>query len=88
MKIKLNTKTISHFKKTKNGYIPKIKFNSYYEANKECNRINILQSIEFKVIPYHCNVCNKIHIGKDVKVLNDLNKEVLNSVEAYSLNYN
>lgn len=83
MKIKLNKHNRCHYKLTQYGWTAKTQYNSMYEANIVCSKINSSQAIEFKVIPYICNICNNIHIGKDKTVFNDLNNTILKRVEIY-----
>lgn len=79
----VNKKNRCHYKRINGKWEIKKEYNTFFDALKTCRQINIQQSIEFKIIPYYCKICNKIHIGKDIHVLNDLNEKVINNINSY-----
>jgi hypothetical protein len=85
MKITKNNRC--HYKQTQHGWQSKKVYTTFHEANIACKKTNICNAIDFKIIPYTCKFCGKIHIGKDKSVLNDLNSVILDKVEIFSLSY-
>jgi hypothetical protein len=53
----------------------KRKFDSYFEAQFVANSMNAKTKQTKKVIPYHCEHCDKFHVGRSHSTLKESEKE-------------